>query len=70
MEEGQTVMLLNFILKNDVGKSIVITNRSKVLKTGPIEVPAVLIKRRKDKACPPPAAEVDIKSLKLSRRPL
>lgn len=66
MKEGQTVMLLNVILKNDVGKSIVMTNRSKVLKTGPMEVPASLIQRGKDIACPPPAAEVNIKTVQTS----
>lgn len=66
MKEGQTVMLLNVILKNDVGKSIVMTNRSKVLKTGPMEVPAPLIQRGKDIACPPPAAEVNIKTVQTS----
>lgn len=66
MKEGQTVMLLNVILKNDMGKSIVLTNRSKVLKTGPLEVPAALIKQGKDIACPPPAAEVDIKTVQTS----
>ncbi|XP_052696184.1 uncharacterized protein LOC128174758 [Crassostrea angulata] len=60
MKEGQTVILLNVILKNDVGKSIVMTNRSKVLKTGPMEVPASLIQRGKDIARPPPAAEEEI----------
>lgn len=66
MKEGQTVILLNVILKNDVGKSIVMTNRSKVLKTGPMEVPASLIQRGKDIACPPPAAEVNIKTVQTS----
>lgn len=67
MKEGQTVMLLNVILKNDVGKSsIVMTNKSKVLKTGPMEVPASLIQRGKDIACPPPAAEVNIKTVQTS----
>lgn len=66
MKEGQTVMLLNVILKNYIGKSIVLTNRSKVLKTGPLEVPAALIKQGKYIACPPPAAEVDIKTVQTS----
>ena len=32
VEEGTTVMLINFILKREGGKSVVITNRSKILE--------------------------------------
>jgi hypothetical protein len=63
---GSTVMLLNVIMKNETVKSIVITNRSKILKTGHLEVPASLIKQGKEIACPPPAAEVDINTVQTS----
>ncbi|XP_056002815.1 uncharacterized protein LOC130049384, partial [Ostrea edulis] len=66
VKDGTTVMLLNVIMKNDSAKSIVITNSSKILKTGPLEVPESLIKQGKAIACPPPADKVDIKSVQTS----
>ena len=45
VKEGTTVMLINVILKSEGGKSLVITNRSKILKTGPLEVPEFLVKK-------------------------
>ena len=66
VKEGTTVMLINVILKSEGGKSVVITNRSKILKTGPIEVPEFLVKQGREIACPPPAAEVDIKTVQTS----
>ena len=42
----------NVILKSEGVKSVVITNRSKILKTGPIGVPEFLVKQGKEIACP------------------
>ncbi|XP_062605362.1 uncharacterized protein LOC134267157 [Saccostrea cucullata] len=63
---GHTVMLLNVIIKNETVRSLVITNRSKVLKTGPLDVPESLVTQGKEIAFPPPAAEVSIKTAQSS----
>lgn len=49
---GSTVMLMNSIIKKDM-KTIVITNKSKVLKTSPLEdVPRERIQEGHALACP------------------
>ncbi|XP_052694461.1 uncharacterized protein LOC128172746 [Crassostrea angulata] len=60
-------MLLHVILKKDL-KTIVMTNRSKVLKTGPFQqaVPEYFLKQGQDLACPPPAELVAINKIKTS----
>ncbi|XP_061165364.1 uncharacterized protein LOC133174295 [Saccostrea echinata] len=63
---GCTVMLLNSIIKKDAVRSIVLTNRSKILKTGPVAVSESLRKEALEMACPPPAEMVDIKAVHTS----
>lgn len=67
LRNGGTVMLLNVILKKDL-KTLVMTNRSKVLKTGPFQqaVPEYFLKQGQDLACPPPAELVAINKIKMS----
>lgn len=63
---GSTVMLMNSIIKKDM-KTIVITNKSKVLKTSPLEdVPRERIQEGHALACPPPAETVEIKAVHTS----
>ena len=60
---GTTVMLMNTIIKRDM-KTIVITNKSKVLKTSPLaNISEERIKEGHALACPPPADRVQIKSV-------
>lgn len=67
LRNGVTVMLLNVILKKHLN-TIVMTNRSKILKTGPFqqEVPEYFQKQGQDLACPPPAEMVAINKIKTS----
>ena len=67
LKVGTTLMLLNVIIKRD-SKSVVMTNRSKLLKTSPFleSLPAHLIKEGLELACPPPAEVVSINKIKTS----
>lgn len=67
LKAGTTLMLLNVIIKRD-SKSVVMTNRSKLLKTSPFleSLPAHLIKEGLELACPPPAEVVSINKIKTS----
>ena len=52
---NSSVILINYIFKNDGEPTIVITRKSKVLKTGTIEVPQQIREKGEKIANPPPA---------------
>lgn len=66
LKVGSTVMLMNSIIKKDL-KAIVITNKSKILKTSPLtDVPKEKVEEDHALACPPPAKTVEIKAVHTS----
>lgn len=66
LKVGSTVMLMNSIIKKDL-ETIVITNKSKILKTSPLtDVPKERVEEGHALACPPPAKTVEIKAVHTS----
>lgn len=61
-----TVILMNYIFKNEGEPAIVITKNTKVLKTGTMEVPQDILEKGKRIANPPPAVTRPIKAVKTS----
>ncbi|XP_062600005.1 uncharacterized protein LOC134261598 [Saccostrea cucullata] len=67
LKVASTVMLLNVIIKRE-SRAIVMTNRSKLLMTGPFAeaIPAQLVQQGLELACPPPSELVAINKIKSS----
>ena len=65
-KEGSTVMLLNYVFKADPSPTIIITTKTKVMKTSDLEVPDEYWAKAALIANPPPAECLTLKKVKLS----
>lgn len=66
LSPSSTVIVMNYIFKNDSEPTVVITKNTKVLKTGAMEVPQGIMDKGEKIANPPPAVTRPIKDVKTS----
>lgn len=66
LQENSSVILMNYIFKNETEPAIVITKNTKVMKTAQVNVPNSLVERAVAIANPPPAATMALKNVKTS----
>lgn len=66
MQASATIILMNYIFKNENEGTVVITKTTKVLKTAQMDVPEHLIEKGAAIANPPPAATLALRDVKRS----
>ncbi|XP_061162729.1 uncharacterized protein LOC133171950 [Saccostrea echinata] len=66
LQQGSSVILMNYIYKTDPTESIILTKNSKVMRTSNIDVGQELLDRGELIANPPPAETIPIKRVKSS----
>lgn len=66
MQASATIILMNYIFKNENEATVVITKTTKVLKTAHMDVPEHLMEKGAAIANPPPAATLALRDVKRS----
>jgi hypothetical protein len=66
LSDSSSVILMNYIYKNEAEASVIITKNTKVMKTAPLDVPEYFLERAKSITNPPPAETLPLKDVKKS----
>lgn len=66
LSANSTVIVMNYIFKNEGEPAVVITKNTKVMKTGTMEVPLDVLEKGERIENPPPAVTRPIKAVKTS----